>query len=265
MGDQMRSKKEDATTIGVCSDQTYLRYLGQRGKFLQDAFDVFGSHFSNKEELEARLDTLPDDLTRDRFLGVATVYKWFVKSGVCGTLNESGSFQFYDVMDETIKLTTLMALIERSMGNTGYQEFYEWLHGDIKTNRRQITDSKDLQQRHEEYVRIHGSTRKVVKFFSHLTPAEQKDVLGRIRVMDRTTGRLVNYTAEIKKVAEFLYRKRSEFVHDAQPIIEVSRFPVLSPDPSARDAKPLLLELPLSYLYQLFEKCVLRRFGLSVM
>jgi hypothetical protein len=200
-------------------------YLGERDYFLPLAFDGFRHYFSDKQEFEAFLDSIPEDRDKDRFLQIVSFYKYLIKEGNFG----DGTDTFPEYINLSYKFIGLFSLIE-AIYSDDYIEFYGWL---CSTENRPeafpINDLSKLGELYQKYTNDHGSIKKVVRFFRSLDPG-CKDIIKQrfeVKVIEDGIGDLKNlrHLHEVKghekafeEIAKRFYELRSKFVHQAEII-----------------------------------------------
>lgn len=144
-----------------------LRYYNSETKFLVYAYDVFGNYFNSQDSLNSfynRIDTIE---LKNKFLKISGMYKFLVVDGQY--VNKTNLNQVYiDYLDHTNKFIAIFAMIEDLYSEVNYKEFYGWLSKKSK-NIYPIENAQMLQCLHDDYLTVHGSTLKVVKFFESLS------------------------------------------------------------------------------------------------
>jgi hypothetical protein len=225
-----------------------LRYVKAREKFLNYAYDIFKPYYAEHDEFVRQFDKLPDDETKNHFLRITSFYKLLVRDGRFKTTDPKLP-DYTDYLDETVRYVALISLIEAIYTTDEYQDFYEWLALRAKAGGVNIAGAKDLHQIHELYLKQHGLTQKVVRFFAGLPERAQKEILGDLKVAGAEKS--------IAQLARVLYDLRSKFVHQADLVLEVGDGIMIS----HRDKKIIVSALTLEQLQKIFEIGTLTFFG----
>lgn len=189
------------------------RYVGNEKEFKEDAFMALESRFADRTSFEGFFDSLETPEKKDEFLRVTSSYLFLVKRGDWH-IAVDGYNQVIDYFTNSFKLVSLFSLIE-SLTELKHQDFYQWLTHRGKTTVFPISDKSELKGLYDEYKKSFGSIRRCVGFFEQL-PNHQKEVLCQsIQIGNAPIG-------TIKKLAQFLYNLRSEFVHSANLVLFVN-------------------------------------------
>lgn len=190
------------------------RYIANEKEYKEDAFMAFDeSRFPNRKSFDEFYESLNTPKRKDEFLRVTNFYLFLVKDGDW-KISVEGYDPIIDYFTNSFKLVALFSLIE-SLTELKYQDFYQWLSSQDQSMILPISDKSDLRRLYEEYKKSFGSTRRCVNFFERL-PDQQKERLCHSIQID---GKPIT---TIKKLAQFLYSLRSEFVHAAQLVLHVS-------------------------------------------
>lgn len=213
--------------------------------FKEYAFRALKARFPDRPAFDEFYASLKDPSIQEEFLRVAAFYLFLVKEGEWNLAVEGKP---PDYIPNSFKLVGLFALIE-SLSNEKYQDFYEWLRSKDPGTLFPISDRDALSELSEEYKDSYGSIRRCVGFFSRLPPESQLALCNAILVGGTPL-------ASIKKVAEFLYNLRSEFVHEAKLVLEVGD----SNHFSMRRDKVVETKLSMEVLLEAFEEGVLAHF-----
>jgi hypothetical protein len=197
------------------------RYIADEPKFKRYAYAALKSRFPDEPEFENFYTSLDTPELKDEFLHVAAFYLFLVKQGEWHVTIE-GSAPVVDYLSTSFKVTALFALIE-SLSDEHHQDFYEWLYSREAETTFPIGDLAALRKLYKDYKNSYGSIRRCVAFFSRLSPEHQQTLCSSIKKDKKPL-------ASIKKVAEFLYKKRSEFVHEARFVLSLVYHTALSID-----------------------------------
>jgi len=231
-----------------------LRYLKDSKKSLGYAFDVFQQYFADGKALETFFNSIGSAKEKNKFLKVASFYKFLVKDGnfVFDEPELRSVVDYYvDYIDETYKYIAIFALIEGLLGQSDFVEFYNWLLQNHEFGEAPITSKNKLRNLYSKYLKEFGATQKAVNFFSALDSEARQLIESKIQVQDGSSS--------IEALAELLYDIRSEFVHDARFVLELGKGTVIS----TRSGKRIVTKLTLGDLCKVFERGVLLHYGYS--
>ncbi len=225
-----------------------LRYLDAKDTFLGFASDVLGRYFSDKEQLKSLFDHIQGDEEKNKFLKIASFYKFLVKDGKF--YNEDARYdQHIKYLDTTYKFIAIFSFIEALYSKEQHIEFYDWLKKASNSGAFPIVDKQKLETLYENYKREYGSTQKAVRFFDSLDEKDKNLIREKLRV-GRGEGKLSD-------LARLLYRIRSNFVHRAKLIVQFGKVPHFFKD----NGKVVQVHLSLEDLQIIFEHGLLRYFG----
>lgn len=188
------------------------RYVRNEAAFKSDAYAVLKLHFESRREFNRYYAAISKSKLND-FLRVCASYRYLAKHGDW-KIKVRGYGPVIDYLTNSYKLVAVFSLIE-SLSCLGYLDFYQWLTAKIRKQSFPIEDRSSLDKLYREYKADYGATRRCATFFSNLPLEEQQRLCGSISVNKKPT-------AEIKKLAEFLYNLRSSFVHKAEFAHELS-------------------------------------------
>lgn len=93
-------------------------------------------------------------------------------------------------------------------------DFYRWLCNEAGEPDFPIADRTALSSLDAKYKEEYGSIRRCKSFFENLPASSQKTLCGAIKIGGKPLS-------SVKKVAEFPYSARSEFVHNAEFVLQV--------------------------------------------
>lgn len=188
------------------------RYLQNEAAFKADAYSVLKAQFEGRRDFNLYYAAISKPKLND-FLRICASYRYLAKHGDW-KIRVRGYNPVIDYLTNSYKLVAIFSLIE-SLSDLGYLDFYQWLTARVRKQSFPIEDRKALDRLYREYKADYGATRRCVAFFSSLPLDEQRQLCGSISVNKKPT-------AEIKKLAEFLYNLRSGFVHKAEFAHELS-------------------------------------------
>jgi hypothetical protein len=224
------------------------RYIADEPKFKRYAYAALKSRFPDEAAFKNFYTSLNTPELKDEFLHVTAFYLFLVKQGDWHVTIE-GSPPVVDYLSTSFKVAALFALIE-SLSDESHQDFYEWLCSRDAETTFPIGDLVALTKLYEDYKKSYGSIRRCVAFFSRLSPERRQELCSSIKKDKKPL-------ASIKKVAEFLYDKRCDFVHEARFVLSLVGHTVLS-----RDGKKVVrVNLSLETLLDAFEEGVLAYFA----
>ena len=151
-----------------------LRYLNDKDKFLNYAYDVLKDYFTSRENFNDFFINLSDNNTKNNFLKIISFYKFLVRDSSLISLikdeteSDRSTQQVISYLDETYKFIGIFALIEGLVEVKNYENFYNWLleEHDFKTN--PVSSKTKLRNLFSDYLKIYGSTSKAIKFFKNL-------------------------------------------------------------------------------------------------
>ncbi|MBU2578408.1 hypothetical protein KKA69_06340 [Patescibacteria group bacterium] len=174
---------------------------------------ALGSRFLDRTCFDEFYESLNASKRIDEFHRVTNLYLFLVKRGDWH-ISVEGYDTIIDYFTNTFKLVALFSLIE-SLTELKHQDFYQWLSSQDQSTIFPISSKSDLSGLYDEYKKSFGSIRRCINFFERL-PDQQKNKLCQSIQIDGVP------IASIKKLAQFLYNIRSEFVHAAQLVLCIS-------------------------------------------
>jgi hypothetical protein len=220
-----------------------LIYWQQRDHFSPFAFDAFQEYFGSRSMFDAFVASIPADEEKSRFLKVASFYKFLVKDGRFSVPGYEETKYF----DETYRFVGLVALIEAVESSVSFKDFYAWLS---ELGAFPIQDQQALDALYEHYKSQFGLMHKMVSFFLKLDGSSKQEIESWIKVKGQPLA--------IDKLAKTLYDIRSQFVHQARLIVDLSGMRTISAQHLERE-----ITLRLEQVQRIFERGVLLRFGYS--
>lgn len=188
------------------------RYLRNEAAFKVDAFAVLKTHFDDRKAFNQYYGAIHKAKLND-FLRVCVSYRYLAKNGDW-KIKVRGYNPVIDYLTNSYKLVAVFSLIE-SLSDLDYLDFYQWLTAKSRKQSFPIESRKSMDPLYREYKAAYGATRRCVAFFLGLPLEEQRRLCDSISIKRKPT-------AEIKKLAEFLYNLRSGFVHKAEFAHELS-------------------------------------------
>jgi len=211
------------------------------------AFMALGYHFPNRHSFDIFYESLYDPKIKNDFHRVTNFYLFLVKSGDW-QIAVNGYDPIIDYFTNSFKLVALFSLIE-SLTDLKHQDFYQWLSTSDQQNVFPISDRSDLDRLYGEYKKTHGSIRRCVDFFKSLPDKHKITLCNSIHI----DGVPID---SIEKLAQFLYKLRSEFVHEAQLVLHVNNSTVYHLKNKRMDCSSLSLDK----LLEAFEEGVISYF-----
>ena len=189
-----------------------LRYFADEETFKEDAYLALASHFSGRDDFEAFYLSLSDPAVKDDFLRAGTFYLFLVKKGDWHVSVERSNPVIWYFTD-SYRLVAIFSLIA-SLSDKQYKDFYEWLRDEPSDDLFPIVSRNVLVTLYDKYNEMYGSIRRCKAFFEKLPASSQKALCSAIKIEGRPLD-------SVKKVAEFLYKERSSFVHGAELVLMV--------------------------------------------
>lgn len=197
------------------------RYLNNEDKFKNWAFDTFTSQFNSQEEFERFYRNIPNDDLKEKFLKIASLYKFLIQDGVYVVSYDDNPPTRIDYLDNSYKFIALISLIEHLMGKEDFVDFYAWINKNH--NRNQVIDEESLKSLYEAYKEQHGCIKKFTTFFQeYLSAQTQKGVCEKVSSYLKTNEGLKDREPYvIEKIAQELYQIRSDFIHNAELVVKL--------------------------------------------
>lgn len=171
-----------------------------------EASTIFDKYFGSHSEFEEFFVQL-EPVDKEKFLELSHFYYCWCRDP-----------DIYDVLDDSFKLIIMTSIIEALMSDQDFKEFNDWFYSecqeDIIIDAKEIDDLKgQIKFLWNEYKKVHGSTKKVKIFFD--TYANEDDQNQLIRGFKPLDKRPVTFNHIVK----FLYKMRSNFVHNADMVM----------------------------------------------
>jgi hypothetical protein len=237
-----------------------MRYLKDEKHFMELAFRALKEHFKNKNELEQFYRSIKTNEDKNLFLKISSFYLYLVKN--CSITHDiDGTVKGIEYITNTLKYIAIFSLIESLYQNNNYIDFFEFLMK--KSNQIKFPISKEqLRSHYKNYKEQYGAIRKSVAFFKQIEALYDTCLKGKIKSrkggwqlpahsiskVDKEQGLTIN------GFAKFLYGIRSDFVHQANLVQEVSKGTVIS------FKKEYLCQMNMDELMYVFEKGLLKFF-----
>jgi len=226
-----------------------MRYLDARDKFLGYAWSVFSNYFESPAAFEEQFDWIQDDESKNLFLKLASFYKFLVRDGNF-IIELDGEVQDDQTFDETYKFIAVIAFIETLYQDEKYVDFFQWLS--MRERRQEvfpIDDLSKLERLYRAYKADHGATKKTERFFESLAPSTKRIIESTITVDGGSQP--------AEALAKLLYGIRSEFVHRARLVLELTKGTLIS----VRGERVIVSDFSLRDLRTIFEEGLLQHFN----
>lgn len=194
------------------------QYYRNAKEFKEDAFAVLQSRFVDRQAFEQFYESIATPKAKNEFLRVCCTYRYLAKDGDW-KLSVPGVDEIIDYLNNSYKLVAVFSLIE-SLSELRHQDFYEWLSSQ-ESDVFPMETKADLLKQYNRYKASFGAIRRCVAFFNGLDLREQQTLCGSV-------AKDTKPTENIKKLAEYLYQLRSEFVHKAELVLELGAAPIYS-------------------------------------
>ncbi|MHA2408191.1 MAG: hypothetical protein ACXACA_07460 [Candidatus Ranarchaeia archaeon] len=223
------------------------RYLDAKDKFLEYSFQALQSHFGTKDEFLSFFEKIKNDAQKNLFLKTASFYLFLVKKGDW-LVDISDSNRNVDYLTDTYKYIAIFSLIE-SLQDKSHLDFYSFL-ARRKTNVTfPIRDKTQLEKWYRKYKKEFGSIRQSVRFFKSLSTRSKAELINNLEVTD--------VKATIENLSKYLYALRSQFVHEAELVVNMSGRTTIS----THGKKTVICKLSLANLMKYFEEGLIRYFS----
>jgi len=226
-----------------------MRYLEARDKFLEYAWDVYSGYFDSKAAFEEQFDWIQEDTSKNLFLKLAAFYKFLVRDGAF-RIDQLEEGETADFLDETYKFIAIVAFVEALYSHEKYVDFFEWLSA--RERRAQVfpVDTPEkLAWLYRAYKADYGATKKTERFFASLDESAQRLIASQITIDGEYKP--------AEALARLLYGIRSEFVHEARLVLELSSGTMIS----VRGERVVVSDFSLRDLMKVFEMGLLQHFN----
>ena len=196
-----------------------LKYLHRKDTLFDYCYLAVEDHFKSRDDLNLWYENLSSDEKRNAFLKVASYYLALVKKGNWH-VDIPDSNPVIGYFTNTYKYIAIISLIE-SLTTAKHVDFYNFLIMKRTKTNFPIND-QELKEKYRLYNEEFGAFRRCVGFFNLLPKKRQKELVGKLEVKGGTPS--------IENFVKYLYRLRSEFVHQAELIHEMSGTPTIEYD-----------------------------------
>lgn len=196
-----------------------LKYLNRKDTLFDYCYLAVKDHFKSKDDLNLWYANLASDEKRNAFLKVAPYYLALVKSGDWH-VDIPDSNPVISYFTNTYKYITIISLIE-SLTTAKHIDFYDYLIR-RRTKTKFPINKDELKKNHRLYKEEFGAFRRCVGFFKLLPKKRQLELVAKLEAKSGVPS--------IENFVKYLYRLRSEFVHQAELIHEMSGSPTFSYD-----------------------------------
>ena len=236
----------------------YLKYIQQ---YSDHAYAALRNNFPDRVSFDSLLNSIESDTEKDLFLRLASFYRFLVKEGNMHYSNPAwcNGLQY---IDDTFKFISIFALIEAACSDVKHMDFYEFLVRRDTHLEYPIQSKQHVDKFYEEYKQKHGSIQKAVRFFELLDEKCKRNLVNKLKVkLKASESKSAAWSRWEDKsaieLAKLLYDMRSQFVHNAEFVLTLSKRPVLTLTPK----HALLTYLCLEDMMVFFEHGLLLRFG----
>lgn len=167
---------------------------------------IFAKYFDSESEFKEFFDKLAP-IDKEKFLELSHFYYCWCKDS-----------DIYDILDDSFKLIIMTSIIEALMSDQDFKEFYDWFcsecSGDIVKRAEESNNfKKQIKFLWDEYKKVHGATKKVRNFFDNYVNKEDQERL--LEGFEPTDKKPLNFN----HIVGFLYKMRSDFVHNADIVM----------------------------------------------
>ena len=188
------------------------RYLNQKEDFLKFAYQALEDQFADRKEFIDFFENIKGIDQKNLFLKTASFYLLLVKKGEW-LINVPGYEQRIDYLNHTYKYIAIFSLIE-SLYEKQFIDFYSYLIGKKNKIKFPIEDKNQLEHLYRKYKEEYGSIHQSVEFFKSLSEKSKTELIANLEVRNREP--------KIEDIAKYLYNWRSEFVHEANLVLNMS-------------------------------------------
>ncbi|PKN96795.1 MAG: hypothetical protein CVU43_18845 [Chloroflexi bacterium HGW-Chloroflexi-5] len=227
-------------------------YLKHEEFFLEEAWAVYESYFLNKSDFIVKYNEINSLENKSEFLRVISRYHYLVKDLTYSSLKSHGLE--LDFVSATHKFITIIALIESLYHEAKHIDFYEWL---MRGNTFPLS-KEELKKEYKKYKDEFGSRKSIIHFFSSLDSDIITYIQESITLLNFKNASL-NDKSSIEQLSNLLYQIRSDFIHNAELVVELSDVSTIA----KRNEKPYLFELSLLSFCKIFELGVLKFFNIK--
>lgn len=227
-----------------------LKYLKYSDAYLKHVITIWGKYFPTKKVLKEFFDNINTEQEKDLFLRVGSFYRFLVIEGRY-QFKKSKWNSGMSYIDDTYKYIALFSLIEALDSPGAYVDFYQWLY----RNKKKFEDGSETQlfpiidATYKKYKSEHGATNAAVLFFSRLDREDQEFIQKSFKIRGKQRS--------LKQLAQFLYDIRSQFVHQAQFVLNFGNIISVG----RQNGEIITSNMSIKDLCSLFEHGFLKRFG----
>jgi len=225
------------------------RYIQSEEIFLGFTYEAYKEYFKDFENFKNFYNNITTRELRNKFIKLGSFYKFFIIDGVFINEKDSNYSKYIDYFDHTYKYIGIFSFIEDLYSDENYVDFFEWLISRRKKIKFPIVNEDELKNYHEEYLSIHGTTRKAYKFFDSLDGTTKKLLMDKMEIRKHTTTFI--------KIAKILIQIRNDFVHRAKLIAQFNPGPTIH----SSSNKIIVNKLSFNDIQKIFEKGFLIFFG----
>ena len=222
------------------------RYLESKDKFLGLSYLALQDQFSTKSEFVSFFQSIDSDEQKNLFLKIASFYLFLVKRGDWLVDIPEVSHRV-DYLTNTYKYIAIFSLIE-SLQDKHFLDFYSFLvrrKADIKFP---IKNKRELNHWYCKYKEEFGSIKQSICFFESLSPQRKTDLIKNLEVRDTEPT--------IANLSKYLYDLRSQFVHEAKLIVNMSETTTIS----RKGEKFVICRLSIKNVMEFFEEGLIEHF-----
>jgi hypothetical protein len=224
-----------------------MRYMAAKDKFLKYSYLALKSHFTRRKEFSDYFKSITTDEDKNLFLKTASFYLFLVKRGDW-LIKIPGLHKRIDYLTDTYKYIAIFSLIE-SLHCEQFIEFYEYLVRKKSNVTFPIKNKEELNGYFRQYKSEFGAVQQSMRFFKSLADKYQSTILKKLEIADSK--------ATIDDLSKYLYHVRSQFVHEAKLIVNMSGVATFS----KHGGKYVISTLSLEDLMFFFEKGLIAHFN----
>lgn len=197
-----------------------LRYINDEVKFFDYSFSVLKQYFNDDlNDFKLFYNSLGSNEKKNKFLKIASFYKFLVVDGKFIVENDkSDPYLYIDYIDHTYKYIALFSFIENLYTTEEYKDFYSWLKSKETKIQFPINDQSVLNVLYKQYLNLHGSTQKAIRFLESLSDETKQSISGDFQI--RKHGK--TQSMPFFELAKLLYQIRSDFIHKANLVAHLN-------------------------------------------
>lgn len=228
-----------------CTRQPLI-FLASKKKFLEFSYTAMRGQFPSMEEFVSFFNSIEGDGEKNFFLKTASFYLFLVKQGDW-IVDIVGSDPKVAYLTETYKYIGIFSLIE-SLQQNNFIDFYTYLSRRRSNVKFPIKDKEALDNWYREYKKEFGSIQIATDFFNSLSEESQETLIQKLEIK--------NTEPTIRNLSQYLYRCRSEFVHEAKLILNMSSGTAIG----TTGQKVVVCKLSVEDLMNFFEEGLIKHF-----